>query len=35
VFDGAFRHVTFAVTDWSADRRHIRPFRDAFSLEEE
>jgi uncharacterized protein (TIGR02452 family) len=33
-FDGAFRHVTFAVTDWSADRRFLRPFRDAFSLED-
>jgi uncharacterized protein (TIGR02452 family) len=33
-FDGAFRHVTFAVTDWSPDRRLLRPFRDAFSLEE-
>ena len=33
-FDGAFQHVTFAITDWSPDRRFLRPFRDAFSLEE-
>jgi len=33
-FDGAFRHVTFAITDWSPDRRFLRPFREAFSLEE-
>ena len=32
-FDGAFRQVTFAITDWSPDRRFLRPFRDAFSLE--
>ncbi len=30
-FDGAFQHVTFAITDWSPDRRFLRPFRDAFS----
>ena len=33
-FAGAFRHVTFAITDWSPDRRFLRPFRDAFSLRE-
>jgi uncharacterized protein (TIGR02452 family) len=33
-FDGAFRHVTFAITDWSPERRFLRPFRDAFSLED-
>jgi uncharacterized protein (TIGR02452 family) len=33
-FDGAFQHVTFAITDWSPDRRFLRPFRDAFSLVE-
>jgi uncharacterized protein (TIGR02452 family) len=32
-FDGAFRQVTFAVTDWSPDRRFLGPFRDTFSLE--
>jgi uncharacterized protein (TIGR02452 family) len=32
-FDGAFRHVTFAITDWSPDRDFLRPFRDAFSLD--
>lgn len=32
-FDGAFRHGTFAITDWSPDRRFLRPFRDAFSRE--
>jgi uncharacterized protein (TIGR02452 family) len=31
-FDGAFRHVTFAVTDWSPERRFLGPFRDAFGL---
>jgi uncharacterized protein (TIGR02452 family) len=30
--DGAFRQVTFAITDWSAERRFLGPFRDAFSL---
>jgi uncharacterized protein (TIGR02452 family) len=32
-FDGAFRQVTFAITDWSPERRFLGPFRDAFSLE--
>jgi uncharacterized protein (TIGR02452 family) len=31
-FDGAFRQVTFAITDWSPERRFLGPFRDAFSL---
>jgi uncharacterized protein (TIGR02452 family) len=30
-FVGAFGHVTFAVTDWSTDRRFLGPFRDVFS----
>ncbi len=30
-FDRAFRHVTFAITDWSPDRKFLAPFRDAFS----
>jgi len=30
-FDGAFRQVTFAITDWSPDRKFLGPFRDAFS----
>ena len=33
-FDGAFRHVTFAITDWSPDRRFLHPVCDAFSLRE-
>jgi uncharacterized protein (TIGR02452 family) len=32
-FDGAFRQVTFAITDWSPERRFLGPFRDAFSRE--
>jgi uncharacterized protein (TIGR02452 family) len=32
-FDGAFRQVTFAITDWSPERRFLGPFREAFSLE--
>jgi uncharacterized protein (TIGR02452 family) len=32
-FDRAFRQVTFAITDWSPERRFLGPFRDAFSLE--
>jgi uncharacterized protein (TIGR02452 family) len=32
-FDGAFRQVTFAITDWSPERGVLHPFRDAFSLE--
>ena len=30
-FAGAFREVVFAITDWSAERRFLAPFRDAFS----
>lgn len=29
-FAGAFRHVVFAIADWSAEARFIGPFRDAF-----
>ena len=29
-FDGAFRQVTFAIADWSPDRRFLGPFRDVF-----
>lgn len=28
---GAFRHVQFAVTDWSQERRTLGPFRDVFA----
>lgn len=30
-FAGAFRHVVFAITDWSPERRFLGPFRDAFA----
>ena len=30
-FAGAFSDVVFAVTDWSAERRFLGPFRDAFA----
>ena len=30
-FQGAFREVVFAVTDWSVQRRFLRPFRDVFA----
>ena len=30
-FDGAFRHVVFAITDWSPERRFLRPFSEVFS----
>jgi uncharacterized protein (TIGR02452 family) len=30
-FLGAFRHVVFAITDWSPERRFLAPFRDAFA----
>lgn len=30
-YRGAFSEVVFAITDWSADRRYLGPFRDAFS----
>lgn len=29
-FDGAFREVVFAISDWSAERRFLGPFRDRF-----
>jgi uncharacterized protein (TIGR02452 family) len=29
-FSGAFSDVVFAITDWSADRRFLGPFRDVF-----
>lgn len=30
-FRGAYRHVKFAITDWSEERRFIGPFEDRFS----
>ena len=30
-FRGAFSEVVFAITDWSADRRFLGPFRDVFA----
>jgi uncharacterized protein (TIGR02452 family) len=30
-FRGCFKHVVFAVTDWSEERRFLGPFRDAIS----
>ena len=30
-FAGAFRHVVFAISDWSAGRRMLGPFRDQFA----
>ncbi|QDS94653.1 hypothetical protein FF011L_34330 [Roseimaritima multifibrata] len=30
-FAGAFSHVVFAITDWSPQRRYLRPFCDVFS----
>jgi uncharacterized protein (TIGR02452 family) len=29
-FRGAFSHIAFAITDWSAPRHYLGPFRDAF-----
>jgi len=29
-FRGAFEHVRFSITDWSDERRFIRPFKEAF-----
>ena len=29
-YSGAFEQVVFAIADWSADRRYLGPFRDAF-----
>ena len=30
-FEGAFAEVVFAITDWSPERRYLRPFCDTFS----
>ena len=30
-FSGAFSDVVFAITDWSPERRYLRPFRDLFA----
>lgn len=30
-FSGAFSEVVFAITDWSAERRYLGPFRDVFA----
>ena len=30
-FSGAFAHVTFAIADWSPERKYLGPFRDVFS----
>ena len=30
-FRGAFSNVAFAITDWSPERRFLRPFLDVFS----
>lgn len=30
-FDGRFREVVFAITDWSPERRFLGPFRDQFA----
>lgn len=30
-FLGAFKHVVFAIADWSPERRFLGPFRDAFA----
>lgn len=30
-FDQAFDHITFAITDWSPERRYLGPFRDVFN----
>ena len=30
-FDGAFSDVVFAITDWSPERRFLRPFHDVFT----
>lgn len=29
-FEGCFKHVQFAITDWSPERRFLGPFRDEF-----
>ncbi|MCC5851085.1 MAG: TIGR02452 family protein [Verrucomicrobia bacterium] len=30
-FDGVFRHIVFAITDWSPERRYLTPFHTTFS----
>ncbi len=30
-FNGAFKHIVFAITDWSPERKFLTPFQDAFS----
>jgi uncharacterized protein (TIGR02452 family) len=30
-FSGAFSDVVFAITDWSAERKFLGPFRDVFA----
>jgi uncharacterized protein (TIGR02452 family) len=30
-YSGAFSEVIFAITDWSPERRFLRPFRDVFA----
>jgi len=32
-FRGAFHHVTFAIADWSPERRFLGPFRDVFACD--
>lgn len=34
-FAGAFSDIVFAITDWSPDRRFLRPFRRAFASSEQ
>jgi uncharacterized protein (TIGR02452 family) len=31
-FAGVFRHVVFAIADWSSERRFLGPFRDVFEV---
>ncbi|TWT91673.1 TIGR02452 family protein [Neorhodopirellula pilleata] len=33
-FAGVFSHVVFAITDWSDERRFLRPFSDVFSCDD-
>ena len=30
-FSGAFSDIVFAITDWSPERRFLRPFREVFA----
>jgi uncharacterized protein (TIGR02452 family) len=34
-YRGAFSDVVFAITDWSADRTFLGPFRDVFAADKE